>query len=684
MAPPRPPRFRVARRTLSKKLAATAEHAVTLVIAPAGFGKTTTLSEWCEVLRTRHQLVAWLSLDHDDDHPDQLGAYLVASLNHGTGGVGQQAEKLLRHDPMTPGKTVISVLLNEIAACGKPVFLILDDFDRLTSPRYVRWCRACCATRRRISTSCSARGEPRLALAQFRTQGQLLRIDESDLRFSADDAQAFFARTGTAPLNRGAVEMLTDATEGWITGLQLASLSLKEETDAAKVARDLAGNRFGIDTYLDDAVLSHLPRPVYQFLLRTSIVDHLSPDLCDAIMGAGARSWEKLDWLERHNLFIRALDDERQWFRYHALLSDALRRRAARQLADELPRLHQRAGQWFANARQWPDAVRHALAAGDTLQAAIWVEHCAAALMDRSDVNTLLSLIGKLPRQLVKSRLRLRLANAWALAFLMRMPEAGEVLRHAQSDFARHHADRSRTEGEPDAALPIEMIAVDAAISGFDDDSYRSLELGREVVLVVARVRVGQAARGNGAHLRPDLRQPLRRGRAPQARRSLVPADDHDFIYANVYRECMFGLNLLVSGRLPEAMVLMESAIAHAEANVFRQSAAAAVPAGYLAALCYEQNDVSRARQLINDRSAITAEACPLGSLSSYCRTAARLHARNDDIASALLCLQQAGEIAASRHWLRMRASCDAEIVRLCLQQGWVDRARKPPTHWTC
>ena len=151
MAPPRPPRFRVARRTLSKKLAATAEHAVTLVIAPAGFGKTTTLSEWCEVLRTRHQLVAWLSLHHDDDHPDQLGAYLVASLNHGTGGVGQQAEKLLRHDPMTPGKTVISVLLNEIAACGKPVFLILDDFDRLTSPRYVRWCRACCATRRRIS-----------------------------------------------------------------------------------------------------------------------------------------------------------------------------------------------------------------------------------------------------------------------------------------------------------------------------------------------------------------------------------------------------------------------------------------------------------------------------------------------------------------------------------------------------
>ncbi|MGU7772923.1 LuxR C-terminal-related transcriptional regulator [Burkholderia sp. MR1-5-21] len=679
MAPPRPPRGRVTRRTLLRKLAAAAEHTVTLIIAPAGFGKTTTLSEWCELLRTRHQLVAWLSLDSDDDDPDQLGAYLVASLSHGTGGVGQQAEKLLRKDPLTPGRTVISVLLNEIATCGKQVFLILDDFDRLTSaPVCAAMLRLLRYAPENFHVLLGARGEPRLALSQFQAQGQLLRIDESDLRFSADDAQAFFARTAAAPLDRPAVERLNDATEGWIAGLQLAALSLKETTDTTQLARDLAGNRFGIDAYLDDAVLTRLPPAVYQFLLRTSILDRLSPGLCDAIMGAGARSWEKLDWLERHNLFIRALDDERQWFRYHALLSEALRRRAARQLAGDMPRLHHRASQWFADARQWPEAVRHALAAGEAPQAATWVENCAMALMNRSDVSGLLSLIGKLPDELVQSRSRLLLAKAWSLAFLMRVSEAEDVLRSVKSGLARHHVDGAPMEGEQEETLPIEVIAVDAALSGFRDDSYRSLELGREVAASPLPVsawvrRIGETAQVFGLMHDGRFDEVEQIGRE----RAADPPDDHESVYASVYSECMFGLNMLMHGRPTEAAALFESAIARAEANVGRNSAAAAVPAGYLAAVCYERNDLSRARQLIDDRSAITAETCPLGSLSNYCRIAARLYARDNDIASALLCLKQGTEIAASRRWLRMHAACDAEIVRLCVQRGWIDRAKE-------
>ncbi|WP_322067305.1 LuxR C-terminal-related transcriptional regulator [Burkholderia ubonensis] len=679
MAPPRPPRCRVTRRPLLKKLAAAAQHTVTLIIAPAGFGKTTMLSEWCEVLRTRHQLVAWLSLDSDDDDPDQFGAYLVAALSRGTGGVGQHAERLLRKDPLTPGRTVVSVLLNEIATCGKKVFLVLDDFDRLVSaPVRAAVSRLLRYAPDNFHVLLGARSEPKLALTSFQAQGQLLRIGESDLRFSADDAQAFFARAGTATLDRPAVELLHDATEGWIAGLQLASLSLHDATDAAQVARDLAGNRFGIDAYLDDAVLARLPPAVYQFLLRTSILDRLSPGLCDAVMGANARSWEKLDWLESHNLFTRALDDERQWFRYHALMSDALRRRAARQLADEMPKLHRRASQWLAAERQWPEAVRHALAAGDAQQAATWVEHCAMALIDHSDVSMLLSLIGKLPRPLVESRLRLRLANALALAFLMHTPEAGSMLQSVKSDLARAAVDGAQAGSGNDAMLQIEAIAVAAAVCGFRDDSYRSLDLGREAAASPLPVsawvrRIGESAQIFGLTYdgRFDEVEQIRREQA------VAPGSDREPLYAGVYRECMFGLNVLVNGRLPEAAALFESALAYAEANVCRHSAAAAVPAGYLAAVCYEQNDLARARQLINDRSAITAQACPLGSLSSYCRTAARLHARHGDIASALLCLEQGTEIADARHWLRLRASCDADTVRLCLQRGWLERAKE-------
>jgi LuxR family transcriptional regulator, maltose regulon positive regulatory protein len=679
MAPPRPPKCRVTRRALLRKLAATAEHTVTLVTAPAGFGKTTTLAEWCEVLRSRHQFVAWLSLDDDDDDADQFGAYLVAAFSHGTGNVGQQAEQLLRKDPMTPGRTIVSVLLNEIATCGRQVYLILDDFDRLTSaPVCAAVLRLLRYAPENFHVLLGARGEPKLALAQFRAQGQLLRIDEADLRFSADDAQAFFARTTTTTLDRPAVELLNDATEGWIAGLQLASLSLQETTDAAQVARDLACNRTGIDSYLNDAVLARLPPAIYQFLLRTSILDRLNPGLCDAIMGAGARSWEKLDWLERHNHFIRSLDDEGHWYRYHALLSEALRRRAIRQLADELPRLHRRASVWLAAGRHWPEAVRHALAAGEAQQAAMWVEHCATALMDRSDANGLLTLVAKLPPQLVKPNLRLRLAKAWALAFLMRLPEAADVLRPVKSDFAHRHAGSTPIDGAQDATFSIEVIGVDAAINGFGDHSYRSLELGREVAASSVPVSAWVRRVGETAHVfgliydsRFDEVEEIR------SRETVAPTFDHESTYGSVYRESMFGLSALVSGRLPEAATRYESALAYAEAHIDPNSAAAAVPAGYLAAVCYEQNDLARARQLINDRSTITAEVCPLGSFSHYCRTASRLHARNGDIASALLCLKQGTEIAASRHWLRLRAACDAGIVRLCVQQGWLDRARE-------
>lgn len=679
MAPPRPPRCRVSRRTLLKKLAAASEHTVTLITAPAGFGKTTTLSEWCEVLRARHQLVAWLSLDNEDDDPDQFGAYLVASLSQGTRGVGQQAEKLLRKDPLTPSRIVISVLLNEIAICGKQVFLILDDFDRLTST-------AVCAVVLRLlryapenfHVLLGARGEPKLALAQFQAQDQLQRIDASDLRFSADDAQTFFAHAGNAMLDRSAVELLHEATEGWIAGLQLAALSLKGEPDTIKVAQDLTGNRFGIDAYLDEAVLTRLPSAVYQFLLRTSILDRMNAELCDAIIGANAHSWEKLDWLERNNLFIRSLDDERQWFRYHSLLSDALRRRAARQLPDDLPKLHHRASQWFANKRQWQDAVRHALAAGETQQAATWVESCAMTLMDRSDISALLGLIGRLPPQVVKSRIRLQLAKAWALAFLMRVSEADDVLRPVKADFTHRGTDSAQTEDERNSTLPIELTAVDAAISGFGDDSCQSLEFGGQVAASPLPLSAWVRRIGETAHIfgliyagRFDEVEHIR------LERSGVRIDDPECLYASVYRECMFGLNMLVCGRLAEAKALFSSAIAYAEANVFRNSAAAAVPAGYLAAVCYEQNDLSRAWQLIDDRSTIAAEACPLGSLSNFCRTAARLYARSNDIASALLCLTQATEIATTRSWLRLRAACDADIVRLCLQHGCIDRARE-------
>lgn len=659
-------------------MGAAMNHSLTLVIAPAGFGKSTLLAEWCEILRAQGHLIAWLSLDGDDD-PDQFCAYLVASFLRGTGSIGSRAATAVCNAPLTPTRAEISILLNEISTCGKQVFLVLDDFDRLDSlavraiaSRVLRYAPE------NLHILLGVRSEPRVGLGHLQIGGQLLRIGESDLRFSADDAQAFFAQTGSVTLDRRSVELLHDATEGWIAGLQLASLSLRSTGDVGRIAQDLMSSRLGVDAYLHEMVLERLPAAMLQFLLRTSILERMSPRLCDALMGAGARSWEKLDWLERNNLFTRSLDPERKWFRYHALLSEALRRRASLQFPDDLPKLHRRASRWFASEQLWPEAVRHALAAGEAAQAAAWVEQCAMALLERSDVGTLLALITKLPANLVNSRPRLRIAKIWSLLLLMRMRDARSDLSALLSDMARGGIETLTIKDQFDLAFRAEVATIEATIAGFDDESERALEFGQiasdsRVVVSPWVRRFSEAAQIFGL---------LYGGRSDEVERIRLDADatkihGHEPLYAGVYRTSMFGLNLLVNGKLPEATVRFESALTYAESAVGPDSAAAALPSGYLSLLYYEANDLVSAHRIIDARLGTTFDACPLGSILRYCYTASRLHVCNGEFGLALQVLEHGREIAHERDWLRLRAACDAEEVRICLDLGWVNRAQE-------
>src|SRR6185437_13242372 len=362
-----------------------------------------------------------------------------------------------------------SLLLNGIAASGQRVFLVLDDADRLTAkPVLAITSRVLRYAPENMHILLGARAEPALMVGQFRAPKEVVRINADDLRFSIAEAQAFFDRTGTVPLDRSSVELLNEATEGWVAGLQLASLALREAGDAAKVASDLAGAGCGIDSYLNDTVLAHLPPPMLKFLLYTSILERLAPGLCDAVMGEGSGSGAKLDWLDRHSVFIGPLNEARDWYRYHALLSDALRRRLVRQMPQQVPLLHRRASQWFAEARLWPEAVRHALAAGDLEQAAEWVENCATEMLERGELYTLLGWIGKLPPDVIKGRLRLRLTKAWALVFSIQPDAASREIEAVTDEFCPGRGKESRVLEE--AALA-EINAVSALIATMVEES---------------------------------------------------------------------------------------------------------------------------------------------------------------------------------------------------------------------
>ena len=678
MAPPRPPRGRVTRPTLLERMEASTARRLTIVAAPAGFGKTTLLADWCETLRARGHQVAWLSLDEDDNNPQQLGAYLIATLSRDVEDKPGRAADLLREDPLTPMKIVQAVLLNEIAGCGREVFLFVDEFERLNSrqsialvSRLLRYAPS------NLHLILGSRRQPNLPLGTLAVEEQLLTLDSGALRFTADDAQAFFAQTDGVGLDRPGVEMLNDAAEGWVAGLQLAALALRESADPAQLARDLASNRFGIDTYLDGTVLSQLPREILEFTLRVSILDRMSAGACDAIMGAGARSWEKLDWLDRHNIFTRALDIDRHWFRFHALMVDALRRRAQQQLNEELPALHRRVSRWFASQDLWPEAVRHALAGGDAEQAADWAENCASFMIERSDVPTLLGWFSKLPAAIVNRRVRLRLAKAWVQALSYQFREARCSIEALANELARaaHDPDGS-SASSPGSELRAEVAAVRAAIAGLIDDAPLALELSQQAEVPVSAppwvLRFAHSAKIFGLAYGGGFDE-IRR-----LRKALSEPDvEAEPLYASVYRFSMLGLASLVEGRLQEAIETFEFALARAEAMIGRESAAAALPAGYLAALYYESNELSRAQRVVSGRTAISMHRCPLGSLLRYCRGAARVYARDGDLESALVILEEAREVATDRKWLRLRAGCDAESVRLLLDAGRIADAER-------
>ncbi|WP_338152562.1 LuxR C-terminal-related transcriptional regulator [Paraburkholderia monticola] len=647
---------------------------MTMVCAPAGFGKTTLLARWTTTLLEQKNIVAWLSVDAEDDDPEQFAAYLVAAFCRVSTQVGQQAHQLLTHDMLTRVDTVVSVLLNEIAACKRDVSLVLDDVDRLSSkPVLALVSRMLRYAPDNLHVLFGSRGDPAMLFGQLGSPERLTRLGVEDLRFSVEDAHTFFSKSGRIALDRSSVELLNSATEGWVAGLQVASLTLRAPSDAAKVAKSLTGARLGTDAYLDEAVLSYLPPPILDFLLRTSILDRLGAGVCDAVMGKGARSWQRLEWLEQHNVFIRPLDEERQWFRCHALMVDALRRRASRQLADELPLLHRRASQWLAAAGLWQEAVKHALAEGNLENAAQWVENCAMAMVEHGDAHTLLGWIAKLPPALIQRNLRIRTARALALAAAMENTAAAEEI---ESVAARIANSRGKAREKAEAALP-EVNAVRALIAITNDESERSLEFGRAAAMSASSsghwvTRLAMTAQIHGLSYAGQLEE------ARKVWRLTASTDDNPTpVFENAYREYLFALALLVHGEMAEALRFCEGVLPGIEQIIGRSSGVAAGFAGFLTSIYYERNDLSRARAIITERATVPMDSCPPSGLMRLMRTSARFLARDGDMDAALAIIEERRQLAVTRNALRLQVNCDAETVRILLLQGQLARARR-------
>jgi LuxR family maltose regulon positive regulatory protein len=390
-----------------------------LVAAPAGFGKTTLVSEWIAACEKRKPAVrsAWLSLDKGDNEPARFLTYLVAALQTIAAGIGEGALAALQSPQPPPTEPILTTLLNEIATISDSFILVLDDYHVIDS-QLVDQSLAFLVEHQppRMHLVIATREDPHLPLARLRARGQLTELRAADLRFTPAEAAEFLNQVMGLNLSVEDIAALETRTEGWIAGLQLAALSMQGRGDIGRFIQAFTGShRFVLD-YLVEEVLQRQPEGIHSFLLKTAILDRLSGSLCDAVTGREDGKG-MLETLERGNLFIIPLDDQRQWYRYHPLFAEVLQARLLDGQPDQVFSLHQRASEWYEHNGSAVDAIRHALAAKDFERAAILVE-LAVPEMRRNRQGATVTELGwlkALPDELVLFRPVLCVDYAYAL-----------------------------------------------------------------------------------------------------------------------------------------------------------------------------------------------------------------------------------------------------------------------------
>ena len=393
---------------------------LTLVSAPAGFGKTTLLSAWVRTLSASNFGVAWVSLDEADNDPARFWSYVLTALERVRPGNYGDLAAYVRAEAQPSLPTVTTACLNRLMQEPEPLILVLDDYHLLTDEALHASLAAFIEhLPPQVRVILSTRADPPLPLTRLRGRGQLLEVRADQLRATPQEARAFLGEVMHIKLPEQELAAIEERTEGWLVGLQLVGLSLQGRRSSAP-SRDLlaevSGQQGYILDYLTEEVLSRQEPSVQRFLLHTSVLERLTAPLCDALLGRGD-SQQVLEALQRANLFVVPLDGQRRWYRYHALFAEALRARLEQAEGTSIRELHRRASQWFAGQGDLDGAVQHALSAAEWQRAADLIEQHRPLYEWTSETFHLMrGWLQRLPDEVVRERPRLCLFAAHALS----------------------------------------------------------------------------------------------------------------------------------------------------------------------------------------------------------------------------------------------------------------------------
>jgi LuxR family maltose regulon positive regulatory protein len=566
-----------------------------LVSAPAGFGKTTLLCAWA----AEEQLpFAWLALDEADNDPTRFWMHCIAALQTVAPGVGKTVlPQLLAPEPPPP-EAIVTLVINDLAAHTETVRLVLDDYHLLTNDALHRalafWLDHAPPN---FQLALTTRADPSLPLARLRARGKMLELRADDLRCTADEAADFMNRAMGLTLSDAQVATLEKRTEGWIAGLQLAALSLRGARDAEQFIAAFTGSHRYVMDYLVDEVLAQQNERAQYFLLRTSVLERFNAALCDAVLRT-ADSAAQLAQLERANLFLVALDEAREWFRYHHLFAELLRHRLQKSDPALIPTLHLRASEWFAEHDAPAEAIDHAFAAQDEERAAQLLNEHIATFNSRGEQATVRRWLERLPAEWIARNPLLALAQAHAFIWQHDMERATACVEQAEHALALY----------PDAPwhdLARGQIARSRVyIGGFHQDLQTIEDIARHALEEISLTPGVRAEILQGLGLAYTAHQ--EHDRAAQAYADALEAcRAGGEIYEPIVLYANQAETLLRQGRLTHALEKLEHALAHAAAHHLQELPVNAIVHETLADVYHKRYDlaqgelhVARARQL--------------------------------------------------------------------------------------
>ncbi len=670
---PRIQRDLLARSHLVSSLEEATKRELVLVSTPAGFGKTTLLASWA---RNTERPVAWLSLDGDDNDPVRFWRYIIAAVDRVHKGIGEHTLSLFNALAQPTSNAVVTALVNELAALPDELVLILDNYhliesqavhDSLTflldhlSPG--------------MHVVISSRSDPPIPLARFRARGQLAELRAADLRFTLEESAALLRGIWGLNLPEESIAALEERTEGWVTGLQFAALSLRVSPDAARFIQGFKGSHRYVLDYLTEEVLEQQPDDVRSFLLETSILEQLSGPLCDALTGRHD-SQEVLEYLERANLFLVPLDEERHWYRYHHLFADLLLARLQSIDPQRVPELHRKAAAWYEEYGLISDAVRHALTAGEAVWAARLVEQHSEEILRRGEGETLRGWLAALPQDVVRSRPRLALAQVIAAFNAGRLQAAEPLLKYAEQALASALIEPYEPSVGKEMSMlvnvPVSIALLRASLATLRGDAERTTELVRW-----AQAHLHEEEQGPRISVRWNLAQAdWMRGHLPEAERAFIHIVDEGResgqLHLMLTAGSILGRIQRAQGRLEAAFRTYQEGLEFAARTGPTVVLSAAVAHVGMAEVLYERNQLDQALHHAGEGISLGQQLTSTQALATGLATMAWIRQAMRNLVGARQAMDEAHQVMLAAEVVSLFNPVPAEWARLLLAQGGV------------